>query len=41
MALAGVTGICIFMLTFVIFFILSVADENTENNPVGDMRLFP
>jgi len=28
MALAGVTGICIFMASFVIFFIFAVADEN-------------
>jgi hypothetical protein len=37
MALAGVTGICIFMLTFVIFYIFAVADEQHENNPAGGM----
>jgi len=41
MALAGVTGICIFMVSFVIFFIFAVADENPLNNPAGNMNLFP
>ena len=41
LALTGVTGICIFIISFVIFFIFAVADENPDNNPVGNMNMFP
>ena len=41
MALAGVTGIVVFMITFAIFFIFSVLDDNPLNNPIGHMRMFP
>jgi amino acid permease len=41
MALSGVASITIFMVAFVIFFIFAVSDENPDNNPVGNMDLFP
>jgi len=41
MALSGVAGIVVFMTTFVIFFIKSVLDKDSVNNPVGGMRMFP
>ena len=41
MAFIGVTGICIFMLAFVIFYIMAAVDTDPANNPVGGMNLFP
>ena len=41
MALAGVTGICIFIIIFVIFFIFAVTDSDPVNNPQGNMEMFP
>jgi len=41
MALSGVTGILVFMTTFVIFYITSVLDSNPFNNPAGEMRSLP
>lgn len=41
MAMMGVVGIVIFMITFCIFFLFAVADENPANNPVGNMNMFP
>lgn len=41
MALCGVTGITIFMIALVIFVIDASVDENTDNNPAGNMRTFP
>ncbi len=41
MALCGVTGISIFMIAFVLFFIAASLDDNPENNPAGNMRAFP
>lgn len=37
----GVAGICVFMISFAIFFIFAIADENKANNPVGGMHMFP
>ena len=41
MALAGVAGICIFMIAFVVFFIVASLDDNPDNNPAGNMKAFP
>lgn len=41
MALSGVGGIVLFMTTFVVFFIDSVLDDNSNNNPAGNMNTFP
>jgi len=41
MALFGVSGIVIFMATFVFFYIESVLDTNPFNNPAGNMKAFP
>ncbi len=35
MAFMGVTGIVIFMSSFVVFFIFSVVDDDPTNNPIG------
>lgn len=41
MAMLGVGGIVIFILTFVFFFITVSIDDNPANNPVGSMSMFP
>lgn len=41
MALSGVAGIVLFMVSFAIFFIDCSIDEDPTNNPVGNMRNFP
>lgn len=41
MALSGVAGIVIFMISFVAFFLYAVLDENEANNPAYNMKLFP
>lgn len=37
----GVAGIIIFIVTFLVFFILSLFDSDPNNNPAGSMRMFP
>lgn len=41
MALSGVAGIVIFMVTFIAFFITSVLDDDINNQPVGNMNAMP
>lgn len=41
MAMLGVGGIVIFILTFVFFFITVSIDDNPANNPAGSMSMFP
>ena len=41
MGFIGVTGIIIYMVTFVIFYITAALDDNPANNPAGGMRMFP
>jgi amino acid permease len=38
MALSGVAGILLFMVTFALFFIDSSLDDDPSKNPVGNMR---
>lgn len=40
-ALLGVIGIIIFVVVFIVLFLQAVADSNPNNNPVGDMKMFP
>jgi amino acid permease len=40
-AFMGVSGIVVFMISFVIFFIVAALDGNPDNQPVGNMRMFP
>lgn len=41
MAFLGVSGITIFVVTFVIFYIVAALDSDPLNNPKGSMRMFP
>lgn len=41
MAMTGVAGIVVFMVSFCIFFVVAALDENPANNPVGEMNMFP
>jgi|JI6StandDraft_1071083.scaffolds.fasta_scaffold373203_2 amino acid permease len=41
MALCGVVGISLFMISFVVFFITATLDDNPANQPAGNMQSFP
>ena len=41
MAFLGVAGIIVFMVSFIIYFVIAVLDEDPANNPVGNMNAFP
>lgn len=41
MAFMGVAGITIFVITFVVFYITASLDSDTNNNPKGNIRMFP
>ena len=41
MALSGVAGIVLFMVSFAIFFIDCSIDEDPTKNPQGNMKAFP
>lgn len=41
MAFIGVGGILLFMTTFVVHYIIAVADKDANNDPLGEMNEFP
>lgn len=41
MAFLGVSGIFVFMTTFVVHYIIVSVDDNPDNQPAGSMNMFP